>query len=78
MAKRESPYRRTPAQVSTCCVRNSPVSQVAVTAHMAHSARAVDTSTRWRMAQRALGEITGEYSSDDLLGAIFSAFCIGN
>ena len=30
-----------------------------------------------RQAQHALGEITGEYSSDDLLGAIFSTFCIG-
>ncbi len=30
-----------------------------------------------RLAQRALGEITGEYSSDDLLGRIFSEFCIG-
>jgi tRNA modification GTPase len=30
-----------------------------------------------RIAQQALGEITGEYSSDDLLGAIFSTFCIG-
>ena len=30
-----------------------------------------------RQAQQALGEITGEYSSDDLLGAIFSTFCIG-
>jgi tRNA modification GTPase len=30
-----------------------------------------------RMAQRALGEITGEISSDDLLGRIFSDFCIG-
>ncbi|MGD8384047.1 MAG: tRNA uridine-5-carboxymethylaminomethyl(34) synthesis GTPase MnmE [Lysobacterales bacterium] len=30
-----------------------------------------------RLAQRALGEITGEYLPDDLLGAIFSSFCIG-
>jgi tRNA modification GTPase len=30
-----------------------------------------------RLAQRALGEITGDYRSDDLLGAIFSTFCIG-
>ena len=28
-------------------------------------------------AQRALGEITGAFTSDDLLGAIFSSFCIG-
>lgn len=30
-----------------------------------------------RMAQRALGRITGEFSADDLLGEIFSRFCIG-
>jgi tRNA modification GTPase len=30
-----------------------------------------------RAAQRHLGEITGAYTSDDLLGAIFSSFCIG-
>ena len=30
-----------------------------------------------RLAQAALGEITGEFSSDDLLGEIFSNFCIG-
>ncbi|MEO7073493.1 MAG: tRNA uridine-5-carboxymethylaminomethyl(34) synthesis GTPase MnmE [Rhodanobacter sp.] len=30
-----------------------------------------------RQAQQALGEITGNYSSDDLLGAIFGSFCIG-
>jgi tRNA modification GTPase len=28
-------------------------------------------------AQKALGEITGEVSSDDLLGRIFGSFCIG-
>lgn len=30
-----------------------------------------------RLAQRALCEITGEVSADDLLGEIFSRFCIG-
>jgi tRNA modification GTPase len=30
-----------------------------------------------RDAQRDLGEITGEVTSDDLLGRIFSSFCIG-
>ena len=30
-----------------------------------------------RLAHRELGEITGEFSSEDLLGAIFGRFCIG-
>ncbi|MDR0274747.1 MAG: tRNA uridine-5-carboxymethylaminomethyl(34) synthesis GTPase MnmE [Burkholderiaceae bacterium] len=30
-----------------------------------------------RLAQQALGEITGEFGADDLLGAIFARFCIG-
>ena len=30
-----------------------------------------------RMAQQALGQITGDMSADDLLGKIFSSFCIG-
>jgi len=30
-----------------------------------------------RLAQHALNEITGEFTSDDLLGEIFSRFCIG-
>ena len=30
-----------------------------------------------RLTQNALSEITGEFSSDDLLGVIFSSFCIG-
>ncbi len=30
-----------------------------------------------RLAQQSLGEITGEFSADDLLGRIFTSFCIG-
>lgn len=30
-----------------------------------------------RLAQESLSEITGEFTSDDLLGRIFSSFCIG-
>ena len=30
-----------------------------------------------RLAQRALSEITGDFSTEDLLGQIFSTFCIG-
>ncbi len=30
-----------------------------------------------RLSQRALGEITGAFTADDLLGKIFSEFCIG-
>jgi tRNA modification GTPase len=30
-----------------------------------------------RLTQNALGRITGEVSADDLLGQIFSRFCIG-
>src|SRR5205814_1626151 len=30
-----------------------------------------------RLAQQQLAEITGEFTSDDLLGRIFSSFCIG-
>jgi tRNA modification GTPase len=30
-----------------------------------------------RLAQERLGEITGEFTADELLGVIFSRFCIG-
>lgn len=54
-----------------------------VRAHLAHAATVLATragelaAEDLRQAQHALGEITGSYSSDDLLGAIFSSFCIG-
>jgi len=49
-----------------------------------HLERAGRQLPRWelfaeelRLAQAALGGITGEFSADDLLGEIFSRFCIG-
>lgn len=35
------------------------------------------TAEELRLAHNALGTITGEFSADDLLGEIFSRFCIG-
>ena len=40
-------------------------------------ARAELFAEELRLAQRALNEITGEFTPDDLLGEIFSRFCIG-
>jgi len=52
--------------------------------HFASGRRALDESAagellaeELRLAQEALGEITGAVSSDDLLGRIFCEFCIG-
>jgi len=42
----------------------------------AHSAGEL-AAEELRCVQRALGEITGEFSNDDLLGEIFASFCIG-
>jgi tRNA modification GTPase len=44
---------------------------------MEHSAAAEILAEELRLAQRALGEITGELLPDDLLGEIFASFCIG-
>jgi tRNA modification GTPase len=51
--------------------------------HLAHThlqaqAQALDLlAEELRLAQNALNEITGVFSADDLLGVIFSSFCIG-
>ena len=53
-------------------------------AHLADGRRALESGRAGellaedlRQAQRALSEITGEVTADDLLGRIFSSFCIG-
>ncbi len=50
----------------------------AASGHLDLQAQALDLlAEELRLAQNALSEITGEFSSDDLLGVIFSSFCIG-
>jgi tRNA modification GTPase len=45
---------------------------------LAQQAQALDLlAEELRLAQNALNEITGEFGADDLLGVIFSKFCIG-
>ncbi len=47
-------------------------------AHLEAQAQALDLlAEELRLAQNALNEITGAFSSDDLLGVIFAGFCIG-
>jgi tRNA modification GTPase len=46
--------------------------------HLALGSQSLDLlAEELRLAQNALNGITGEFSSDDLLGVIFSSFCIG-
>lgn len=46
--------------------------------HLEAQAQSLDLlAEELRQAQNALNEITGEFSADDLLGVIFSSFCIG-
>jgi tRNA modification GTPase len=47
-------------------------------AQLAQAAQALDLlAEELRLAHNALGEITGAFTADDLLGVIFSSFCIG-
>jgi tRNA modification GTPase len=46
--------------------------------HLRAQAQSLDLlAEELRLSQSALNEITGEFSADDLLGVIFSSFCIG-
>nr|MCH9769649.1 tRNA uridine-5-carboxymethylaminomethyl(34) synthesis GTPase MnmE [Gammaproteobacteria bacterium] len=55
------------------CLNAVTVGQAQLSEHRAGELLAEDL----RQAQQALGEITGEVTADDLLGTIFSQFCIG-
>jgi tRNA modification GTPase len=47
-------------------------------AHAAQTDRALEfMAEELRLTQDSLSSITGEFTSDDLLGVIFSRFCIG-
>jgi tRNA modification GTPase len=56
-----------------------------VTIHLCHAAQHLESQAQsldllaeeLRLGQNALNDVTGEFSSDDLLGVIFSSFCIG-
>lgn len=58
-------------------LRALTLAQTHLTQAHAVLARAELFAEELRLAQRALNEITGEFTSDDLLGEIFSRFCIG-
>lgn len=46
--------------------------------HASHNDRVLDLfAEELRLAHESLASITGEFTSDDLLGEIFSSFCIG-
>ncbi len=68
------------------CARASPdrVTRGAGTSGDGRRRMPIRTRRHWifsprncRLAQDQLNSITGEFSSDDLLGVIFSRFCIG-
>ena len=56
---------------------NATLSHIdAAVAHLDHIALEL-FAEELRLAHQSLGEITGEFTADDLLGEIFSRFCIG-
>ncbi|MDF1486322.1 tRNA uridine-5-carboxymethylaminomethyl(34) synthesis GTPase MnmE [Ramlibacter sp. H39-3-26] len=59
-------------------LRRAHAHLVEAAAHLDAQAHALDLlAEELRLTQNALGEITGEFTADDLLGVIFTKFCIG-
>jgi tRNA modification GTPase len=51
--------------------------KIALTTALTHTLHTELVAEELRQAQQQLGEITGEFTTDDLLGEIFSSFCLG-
>ncbi|MEJ2769024.1 tRNA uridine-5-carboxymethylaminomethyl(34) synthesis GTPase MnmE [Mycetohabitans sp. B46] len=61
-----------------CALRAAGEHLATAAEHAAHNAQALDLfAEELRLTQEQLNAITGEFTSDDLLGVIFSRFCIG-
>lgn len=58
-------------------LQNAQKNICAAQQHLNHSIELELAAEDLRLAQQNLGEITGEFTPDDLLGKIFSEFCIG-
>lgn len=58
-------------------LERSQAQLAAARAHALDSGQGELAAEDLRLAHEALGEIVGRFRSDDLLGAIFSSFCIG-
>ena len=72
----ESPYLARERHLAALAQADDHLEMAA--AHAALDDRVLDLfAEELRLAHQALCEITGQFTSDDLLGAIFSRFCIG-
>ncbi|AVS63902.1 tRNA uridine-5-carboxymethylaminomethyl(34) synthesis GTPase MnmE [Paracidovorax avenae] len=77
-------WQSAPEGIYTARARHLEALQ-AVDAHLMEAAAQLESdgpaldllAEELRLAQQALNAITGEFTSDDLLGVIFSSFCIG-
>ena len=74
----ESPVKQLARERHLIALRNASRHLDYAGQHAAQTDQSLDLfAEELRLAQVQLSTITGEFSSDDLLGVIFSRFCIG-
>lgn len=74
LGEREAPYSARARHLEALSRTQAELSRVRDQLHGSHPELAAESL---RLAHEALGEITGRFGSEDLLGEIFSRFCIG-